>query len=251
MPQPRTQSLVKTDGQPTWAEAIETVMRSHGFFATLKQLHAEAPLLKQHAGKTPGMTINYTVQMDNRFTKIMPGIWALTAYLEQLPQHLNPLIPETENKRTEIGHALMQGYLIEIGTSRGLNTFSPDKSSLFLDKTLGDIISIKQCPAFTYEHVVRHIKYIDVLWFNSRSYPTNVIEVEHSTNFRNSLLKFLELQDFTTQMTIVAPVERKEQFEREVSRSTFDCISRRVRFISYTEIEKIYAASATLASSVL
>lgn len=237
--------------KPTWAEAIEKIMKDHGFFATLKQLHAEAPLLKRHSGKTPDMTINYTVQTDKRFTKIMPGLWALTEHLKELPSHINPFILETETRRTEIGHTLMQGYLVEIGASRGWTTFSPDKNSLFLDRKLEDIISLKQCPAFTYEHVLRHIKYIDVLWFNRRLYPANVIEVEHSTNFRNSLLKFLELQDFTTQMTVVAPAERKEQFDREISRSTFNVINQRVRFVSYSEVEKIHAASATLVSSIL
>ncbi|PJE72980.1 MAG: hypothetical protein COV00_02170 [Candidatus Tagabacteria bacterium CG10_big_fil_rev_8_21_14_0_10_40_13] len=85
-------SITENKGQPTWAEAIETVMKSHGYFATLKQLHEEAPKLKEHSGKTPNMTINYVVQVDERFTKIMPGLWALSEYLDKLPNHLNPKI---------------------------------------------------------------------------------------------------------------------------------------------------------------
>lgn len=49
---------------------------------------------------------------------------------------------------------------------------------------------------FTYKEVVEKIKSIDVFWFNDRRFPKFVFEVEHSTDFKNALLKFLELQDF-------------------------------------------------------
>ena len=237
--------------QPTWAEAIESVMKSHGYFATLKQLHDEAPKLKEHSGKTPDMTINYTVQVNNRFKKIMPGLWALSEYLDKLPDHLNPKIQKSDQEKIVIGHALMQGYLIEIGNMRGYSTFTPDKNGLFLNKRLMDITSIQDCPTFTYDKVLQRVKYIDVIWFNERGYPANVIEVEHSTDFRNSFLKFLELQDFTTKMTIVASLERYEQFEREIKRTTFGTISERVNFVSYDDVEKNYTASTALASSNL
>lgn len=88
--------------QLTWAEAIEAVMQSHGYFATLKQLHAEAPLLKVYSGKTPHMTINYVVQFDERFTKILPGLWALSAHLGDLPNHLNPRIRKSGEEQIAI-----------------------------------------------------------------------------------------------------------------------------------------------------
>ena len=237
--------------QPTWADVIETVMKSHGYFATLKQLHNEAPKLKEHSGKTPSMTINYVVQVDSRFTKIMPGLWALSEYLDKLPYHLNPKIQKSEQEKNAISHALMQGYLIEIGNMKGYSTFTPDKNGLFLNKRLADIISVQNCPVFTYDRVLQHVKYIDVIWLNEREYPANVIEVEHSTDFRNSFLKFLELQDFTTKMTIVASHERYKQFEREIKRATFGAISKRVNFVSYDDVEKNYVASTTLATSNL
>lgn len=242
-------TTTKNKKQTTWADAIEMVMRAHSYFATLKQLHEEAPKLKEHSGKTPGATINYVVQVDKRFTKIMPGLWALSAYLDKLPSHLNPKVQRSDLEKNAISHALMQGYLIEIGNMRGYTTFSPDKNGLFLDKKLGDIISTQNCPVFTYEKVLQRVKYIDVIWFNEREYPANVIEVEHSTNFRNSLLKFLELQDFTTKMTVVAAQEKRQQFDREATQTTFRQISKRINFVSYSDVEKIYTASVTLASS--
>jgi len=234
--------------QLTWSEAIEQVMLNRGYFATLKQLHEETPKLKTFIGKTPDRTINERVQRDKRFTKIMPGLWALSEYLNKLPDHLNPKVEKSEQEKIAISHALMQGYLIEIGNIKGYSTFSPDKHGLFLDKKIADIISVQNCPEFTYARVLQHIKYIDVIWFNAREFPSNVIEVEHSTNFRNSFLKFLELQDFATKMTIVAPTERKEQFCREISRTTFEAINKRINFISYDDVEKMYSTSVALKS---
>lgn len=232
--------------QMTWSEVIEQVMLNHGYFATLKQLHEEAPKLKTFIGKTPDRTINERVQRDKRFTKIMPGLWALSEYLNKLPDHLNPKVEKSEQEKIAISHALIEGYLIEIGNMKGYLTFSPDKSGLFLDKKISDIISVQNCLEFTYERVLQHVKYIDVIWFNAREFPSNVIEVEHSTNFRNSFLKFLELQDFATKMTIVAPTERREQFDREITRTTFKTINKRVNFISYNDVEKIYSTSVAL-----
>jgi len=234
--------------QLTWSEAIEKVMLDRGYFATLKQLHEEAPKLKTFIGKTPDRTINERVQRDKRFTKIMPGLWALKQYLDKLPDHLNPRVQKSEQEKLAISHALIQGYLIEIGNMKGYLTFTPDKNGLFLDKRLADIISIQNCPEFTYDRIMQHVKYIDVIWFYQREYPSNVIEVEHSTDFRNSFLKFLELQDFATKMTIVAPTRRLEQFNREITRTTFETINRRVNFISYDDVEKIYSTSIALKS---
>ena len=87
--------------QLTWSEVIEQVMLNRGYFATLKQLHEEAPKLKTFIGKTPDRTINERVQRDKRFTKIMPGLWALSEYLNKLPDHLNPKIEKASRKKRQ------------------------------------------------------------------------------------------------------------------------------------------------------
>jgi len=235
----------------TWSDAIEKVMLNSGYFATLKQLHEEAPKFKQFDGKTPNKTINERVQRDKRFTKIMPGLWALTKYLSKLPKHINPNIEKNKKEVEKVTHSLIQGYIIEIGNIKGFSTFSPDKNGFFLNKKIGDIITLPKCPSFTYEHVLQHIKFIDVIWFNNRKYPSNIIEVEHSTPFKNSFLKFLELQDFATKMTIVAPKERYDKYEREISRSVFNPIYKKVKFVSYDQIEKQYTTSLKMDSFLL
>jgi len=227
----------------TWSNAIEKVMLESDGFATLKQLHEKAPKLKHFDGITPHKTINERVQRDKRFTKIMPGLWALTKYLDKLPKHINPNNENDKKEVEKITHSLIQGYIVEIGNIEGFSTFSPDKNGLFLNKKIGDIITLQKCPDFTYKKVLDRIKYIDVIWFNKRKYPSKIIEVEHSTNFRNSLLKFLELQDFATEMTIVASKEKYDKFEKEISSVTFNPINKKVKFKSYNDVEKRYSAS--------
>lgn len=224
----------------TWSEAIEQVMLKNSYFATLKLLHEEAPKLKSFYGKTPHKTINERVQRDDRFTRIAPGVWALSNSLDKLPDHLNPKVEKSEEDRQKITHSLLQGMLIEIGNIRGYKTYTPDKNSLFLMQKLCELTSLQEIPKFSYDHIIRSAKYIDVIWFNSRLFPSNVIEVEHSTNFKNSLIKFVELQDFQTKMMITAPQNRFERYRDEINKAAFTNISKRVNFISYEKLEIFY-----------
>jgi len=224
----------------TWSEAIEQVMLKNSYFSTLKLLHAEAPKLKSFYGKTPHKTINERVQRDDRFTRIAPGVWALSNSLEKLPEHLNPKVEKPEEDRQKITHSLLQGMLIEIGNIQRYQTYTPDKNSLFLMQKLCELTSLQEIPKFSYDHIIQSAKFIDVIWFNSRLFPSNVIEVEHSTNFKNSLIKFVELQDFQTRMMITAPQNRFERYRDEINKAAFTDISKRVNFISYEKLEILY-----------
>ena len=132
--------------------------------------------------------------------------------------------------------------LIEIGNLSGFNTFTPDKNSLFITKKLSEISTQKEIPNFTFDGIIQSAKYIDVIWFNERQFPNAIFEVENSTNFRNSLVKFVELQDFTTSMTIIAPKEesKTKKFNQEIEKSAFSSIKGRVKFFDYEYVEKLY-----------
>jgi len=224
----------------TWSEAIEQVMLKNGYFATLKLLHEESPKLKSFYGKTPHKTINERVQRDDRFTRIAPGVWALTKYLNELPPHLNPNIEKSQEEEEKFTHSLIQGMLIEIGNIEKFGTYTPDKNRYFLNQRLCDLTTIDEVPPFTYDYIIQSIKYIDVIWLNNRKFPYNVIEVEHSTNFQNSLIKFIEIQDFQTKMTIVSPQNRFIKFSNEIKKIAFASIYERVKFVSYENLEKYY-----------
>lgn len=63
--------------------------------------------------------------------------------------------------------------------------------------------------AFTYSEILRRAKTVDTIWFNKRKMPCAFYEVEHSTDIKNSLNKFYELQDFRAKFYIVAAKERE------------------------------------------
>lgn len=226
----------------TWSEAIEQAIIQNGYIATLKEIYQIAPTLKQFNGLTPDRTINERVQRDKRFVKLKPGLYGLKNYLEKLPDEFNPKISKTQADEDKITHAYIQGMLLEIGNINGFKTFAPDKSGRFTSKKLCDIMTLKGIPKFTYEHILQSTRFIDVIWFNDRNFPNSIFEVENSTNFRNSLVKFVELQDFTTSMIMIAPNEKSKinKYNQEIEKSAFAAIKDRVKFFNYDKIIGLY-----------
>jgi hypothetical protein len=70
--------------------------------------------------------------------------------------------------------------------------------------------------------------------------PNSLFEVEHSTDFQNSLIKFTDLQDFYTRMIIVADDNRKREFLQKIESSVFTEISERINFLGYESLVKQY-----------
>lgn len=228
--------------QPTWSEAVEKAIIELGYFATLKQIYEVAPTYKNFGGLTPNKTINERVQRDKRFFKIKPGLYGLSDYKDRLPNEYNPNIKKTKEEEIHINHAYIQGLLLEIGNINGFTTYTPDKNSPFLSKKLINFSSQKKIPEFTYKEILNSTKYIDVIWFNKRKFPNSIFEVENSTNFRNSLVKFVELQDFNTTMTIIAPKDDSKirKFNQEITKAAFSSIKEKVKFFDYEYVVKLY-----------
>lgn len=228
----------------TWSQAIEKAIIQLGYIATLRDIHKLAPTFKSFTGLTPDRTINERVQRDSNFVKIKPGLYALKNHLDKLPDEYNPLVSKSPEEEDKITHSYIQGLLIEIGNFQKFKTFSPDKGSKFLNKKLNDIITQKSIPDFTYEKILNSTRFIDVIWFNERMFPDTIFEVENSTNFRNSLVKFVELQDFKTNMIMIAPNEKSkiEKYQQEIEKSAFSAIKDRVSFYDYDYIIKMYNA---------
>lgn len=224
----------------TFSDAIEKVMISNGHYAPLQLIYKEFEKHRPFSGLTPLNTIQERVQRDKRFTRIGLGVYALTEHLDKLPRVIEP---QTSVERVTHKHAEIQGMIIEIGNMKGFDTYTPDRSKIFASKKLGNLVTLPEFPNFTYDRIIRAIKFIDVVWFNLRGFPERLFEVEDSTDFRGSLVKFTELQDFNTSFNLVASLERKVKYDREVSKSAFKSIVDRCRFVDYGEIEKYYDAS--------
>ena len=233
-------------------EAVIKIMESNGGYATLgflnqKVLNVEGCKWKT---KTPFASIRRIVQDERFFFKIRPGLWALKKYKNKLPPEILPTKDQSKVKQEEYNHTYYQGLLIEIGNLRKYKTFvsNQDKNKLYLGKRLGDIITIPDIYRFGYEHIVQRAKTVDVIWFNERNMPANLFEVEHSTDIKNSLLKFVELQDFYTNFFIVANSIRKYDYETKLSYAAFTTIRNRSKFMSYDQLSEWHTKTSQIAN---
>jgi len=233
-------------------EAVIKVMEGKGGYATLGLLYQEALNVPGviWKTKTPFASIRRIVQDSRFFFKIKPGLWALKSYKNNLPYEILSLIEEDKLREEEkkFTHSYYQGLIIEIGNIKGFSTYIPpqDKNKIFLNNSLKDLVSMNNIYRFTYEDVIRKIQSIDVFWFNKRRFPDSIFEIEHSTDFRNSLLKFLELQDFSVQMYIISNKKRQREFFSKVNFIGFKPIKNRTKFIAFEEVSRWHSKSYEL-----
>lgn len=227
-------------------EAVEEVMRENGGYATLKRLYQHAPRVEgsEWGTKTPNASIRRIVQNRDRFVKVRPGLWALSDRYEELPEHVS-VDSVSDEKQERYDHWYFQGLLTEAGNVRQADTWVPsqDKNREFLDETLGDVRSLDSLPQFGYPELTRRARTVDVLWFNDRRMPDSFFEVEFSTDFQNSLHKFLDLQDYYANFVIVADETRESQFEKRIDQSGFEPIRDRVDFLDFEAVSDLHAAT--------
>lgn len=192
--------------------------------------------------KTPEASIRRIVQENDEFFRIQPGLWALREYENEVNKKFN-IIKSNVESVSQFTHSYYQGIIVEIGNIKKLGTYVPpqDKNKLFLEKKLSDIITVHDIYKFTYDDIIRNAKTVDAIWFNERKMPCAFYEVEHTTNIKNSLNKFFELQDFRAKFYIVADKARKRQFEDVIGASIYNPIREMVGFVSYDDLVKQYS----------
>jgi len=220
-------------------EAVILTLEKLGGQATLAELYQETMKVKdcEWKTKTPFASIRRIVQERPEIFKIRPGLWALESYRQRLG--LEDQITESPKVREET-HSYYQGILVSLGNLKGFQTFVPqqDKNRPYVGKPLKEIRTLQEMPSFSYDEIIRRSSTIDVLWFNSRLMPNSFFEVEHSTDIQNSLLKYVDLQDFFVRMFIVADENRKAEFEQKRNYKAFEEISSRVHFLTYESLVK-------------
>ena len=218
-------------------EQVIAALEENGGYATLGQLYQLIDF-SSWGTNTPHASVRRIVQNRAEIFKIKPGLWALEDFREKLPPQILSTTYTNARQVEEYDHSYYQGLLVELGNMRQFQTFVPaqDKNRLFLKHLLGSIANITTCPPFTYAPVLDRAKTIDVIWFNGRGFPHAVYEVEHSTDFQNSLLKYVELQDFRTKFFIVADSSRKGLYDKKVSQSAFEPIRERTEFLDYEKL---------------
>ncbi len=225
----------------TQEKQVIEALRSEGGYATLRRLN-EVVDFSSWKTKTPEATIRRIVQDSDEIFRIQPGLWALK---EKEPFVLKKLALQRGDKRSEemFSHGYYQGLLVEIGKYNKQMTYVPaqDKNRLFIDKKLIDVADTIELPNFSYECLLRKARTIDVIWFNERKMPSAFYEVEHTTDIKNSLSKFYELQDFNANFHIVADACRRNEFEDKLHVSMYAPIVNRVSFVDYDRVAGMHA----------
>jgi hypothetical protein len=220
-------------------EAVIIALEKLGGQATLADLYRETMKVEgpTWATKTPFASIRRIVQQRPEIFKVRSGLWALKSYQKKLGLVENA---DKDKSQVEQNHSYYQGLLLSIGNFRGYKTFSPnqDKNRLFVNKSLKEIRTLQNIPQFSYSEIIKRCGTVDVIWFNDRLMPNSLFEVEHSTDFQNSLIKFSDLQDFYTRMIIVTDDIRKREFLQKIQSSVFAEISKRVDFLGYESLVK-------------
>ncbi len=224
----------------TQEQQVIEVLRSAGGYATLRRLN-ELVDFSLWATKTPEASVRRIVQNSPEIFKIQPGLWALEEMRDVVLRRFD-LKPGNKQSEEQFSHGYYQGLLVEIGKFRHHTTYVPaqDQNRLFIDKKLGEVTDTTELPNFTYDDLKRKARTIDVIWFNDRNMPSDFYEVEHTTDIKNSLSKFYELQDFHAGFFIVADASRKKEYEDKLHVSMFSAIENRVRFLNYKQVVDLY-----------
>jgi hypothetical protein len=236
-------------------EAVILAMKQNGGYATLGQLYQAVPKIPDctWTTKTPFASIRRIVQEHDEFFKVRPGLWALTSEKDKVLRLFSA--KTTQAREREYSHYFFQGLVVEIGNLKGFETFVPsqDKNRPYANQKLGSIASLSRLHEFTFSDILRKAQSIDVSWFNDRRFPNSFFEIEHSTDIYNSLLKYVEFQDFRTNFYIVADNQRRAEFESKISQSAFAPIKPFVKFWDYDSVVDLHtkATANNLAEQAL
>lgn len=235
-------------GKSTQEQQVIDCLRKEGGFATFRRLYEEMDF-SSWKSKTPEASVRRIVQKSKWIFRIQPGLWALEESRDVVLQRFGLKIGNQKSEEI-FTHGYYQGLLVEIGKFQHHMTYVPaqDKSRLFLGKHLSEVSDTTVLPSFTYDTLLRRARTVDVIWFNERRMPSAFYEVEHTTDIKNSLSKFYELQDFSARFFIVADECRRKEYEDKLSASIFDAIHQRVGFISYNQVVKKHSSLAGLAT---
>ncbi|MBO7597611.1 MAG: hypothetical protein J6T70_11270 [Bacteroidales bacterium] len=221
-------------------DQVIKALQDEGGYATFKRLN-EILDFSTWATKTPEASVRRIVQNSDKIFRIQPGLWALEEMRDEVLMKFE--LKKGDHKSEELfTHGYYQGLLVEIGKYRHFRTYVPaqDKNRTFLGQSLYEITDTIEIPHFTYDTILKKAKTVDVIWFNERNLPSYFYEVEHTTDIKNSLSKFYELQDFYAGFFIVADIHRKNEFEDKLNASIFKPINKRVKFIDYERVAKMY-----------
>ncbi len=224
----------------TQTQQVIDVLRKNGGYATLGNLYRLVDT-RSWPTKTPNESIRRIVQLSKDVFRVQPGLWALEECRAEVMRKFDIQSKDAKSEE-KFTHSYFQGLIIEIGNMKHFTTYVPaqDQNRKFLERPLKDVCSTIHIPHFSYERITDRAKTVDAIWFNDREMPDSFFEVEHSTDIQNSVAKFCDLQDFYSRFFIVAPRNRKEQFDKVLERTAFREMRGRILFHSYENVLSQY-----------
>lgn len=230
-------------------EAVIKTIEKLGGITTLAQINQEVFKIEdcQWGTKTPLASVRRIVRHTKGIFNVRKGLYALEDMRHSLQQQgiISAAYASDEHAAQEFNHTYYQGILLTVGNLKGLDSFVPaqDKNRKFYDgRKLGEIATLEFLPPYCYPETVKRSSTIDTVWLNARNMPHSFFEVEHTSDIQNSLLKFMDLQDFSARMVIVADTIRRNEFEQKLSQTAFSELknNRRVSFLSYDDLISQY-----------
>jgi len=218
-------------------EAVIETLERLWWIATLWEINHNVFDIKdcERKTKTPFASIRRIVQTTNEIYKIKPWLYWLVKMKKENENRWFFESTKSNDTDSDFTHYYYQWLLVEIWNIKQYQTYVPqqDQNKKFLNHKLSDIATVHHMYDFGYESLIRRAKTIDVIRFNNRNMPNSFYEIEHSTDIQNSLLKFVELQDFYAEFVIVANKIREREFKQKINQVAFDIIRNRVKFMSY------------------
>jgi len=146
---------------------------------------------------------------------------------------------ENSNFKSITSHEQAEYYLLKLGNILGYLTYTVDKTKKFENEKIGNTAILKDIPDFAGQRDINSAREIDVIWFNEDENPEYCIEVEHTTDITKGLNRLIQLKQFNVKFIIVAPDDRKQKFETELSKYPNRILKDRCNFISYSDLIKL------------
>jgi len=192
----------------------------------------------------------YKINIDRELNIVLSGRnnrFDCQKYISNWKLLLSPpkIKQELKNTVEESLHSLLQGRLIEIGNIRGFDTYSPNKSKIFNDKPLEQIISLKNCPELQFSDY-QLLRQIDVVWFKSKGsnfIPEKAFEVELTTGVWSGVGRMGTLLDYSNVGLYVISNDKKK-FKQVIS--AFHQHRERYKFVDNESLGDLYSAEINL-----
>lgn len=229
----------------TKVEAIEKVMIDNGGAASLDIIYNNIckyyPTAKDSKEWEAGIrgVLYREIKNNRRFKKIGLSIYAISDYKEEQR-------PKQSDKIRM--HSYIEGLCLELGNLDGFLTYTADPSAMYRDNLrLCDFATMHEMPKFSYDGIINEVKRIDVIWFNKKgfAFPKHVFEVVDSIGTLNGAFnRSLQLKNFITDFTIVAPEKHREKFNQTIDMEIYLPQKRRFTFSNYDDIMELYEATA-------